>query len=73
MSEEKDADELAAEKDIEMPPLPPIPRQIETSDGRPRRAAREPGCWLKEHGITPPPGSFAENMALTSSGSGGSE
>jgi phospholipid/cholesterol/gamma-HCH transport system ATP-binding protein len=71
MSEEKDADELAAEKDIEMPPLPPIPRQIETSDGRPRRAAREPGSWCKENGVTPPPGSFAENMALT--GHGGSE
>jgi phospholipid/cholesterol/gamma-HCH transport system ATP-binding protein len=73
MSEEKDADELAAEKDIEMPPLPPIPRQIETSDGRPRRAAREPGSWCRENGVTPPPGSFAENMALTGSGSGGSE
>jgi phospholipid/cholesterol/gamma-HCH transport system ATP-binding protein len=71
MSEEKDADELAAEKDIEMPPLPPIPRQIETSDGRPRRAAREPGSWCRENGVTPPPGSFAENMALT--GHGGSE
>ena len=69
MSEEKDADELAAEKDIEMPPLPPIPRQIETSDGRPRRAAREPGSWCRENGVTPPPGSFAENMALTGSGS----
>ena len=56
MSEEKDADELAAEKDIEMPPLPPIPRQIETSDGRPRRAAREPGSWCRENGVTPPPG-----------------
>ena len=65
MSEEKDADELEAEKDIEMPPLPPIPRQIETSDGRPRRAAREPGSWCRENGVTPPPGSFAENMALT--------
>ena len=73
MSEEKDADELEAEKDIEMPPLPPIPRQIETSDGRPRRAAREPGSWCRENGVTPPPGSFAENMALTGSGSGGSE
>ena len=71
MSEEKDADELAAEKDIEMPPLPPIPRQIETSDGRPRRAAREPGSWCRENGVTPPAGSFAENMALT--GHGGSE
>ena len=40
MSEEKDADELAAEKDIEMPPLPPIPRQIETvrRPAPPRRA-----------------------------------
>ena len=73
MSEEKDADELAAEKDIEMPPLPPIPLQIETSDGRPRRAAREPGAWCRENGVTPPPGSFAENMALSGSGSGGSE
>jgi phospholipid/cholesterol/gamma-HCH transport system ATP-binding protein len=71
MSEEKDADELEAEKDIEMPPLPPIPRQIETSDGRPRRAAREPGSWCRENGVTPPPGSFEENMALT--GSGGAE
>ncbi len=71
MSEEKDADELEAEKDIEMPPLPPIPRQIETSDGRPRRAAREPGSWCRENGVTPPPGSFKENMALT--GSGGAE
>jgi phospholipid/cholesterol/gamma-HCH transport system ATP-binding protein len=72
MSEEKDADELEAEKDIEMPPLPPIPRQIETSDGRPRRAAREPGSWCRENGVTPPPGSFAENMALAP-GAGGSE
>ncbi len=72
MSEEKDADELEAEKDIEMPPLPPIPLQIETSDGRPRRGAREPGSWCRENGVTPPPGSFQENMAL-SAGTGGSE
>jgi phospholipid/cholesterol/gamma-HCH transport system ATP-binding protein len=72
MSEEKDADELEAEKDIEMPPLPPIPRQIETSNGRPRRAAREPGSWCRENGVTPPPGSFEEGMALTTKG-GGSE
>lgn len=64
MSEEKDADELAAEAEIDMPPLPPIPRQLEPSDGRPRRAQREPGAWLREHGITPPPGSFDENMSL---------
>ena len=74
MSEEKDADELEAEKDIEMPPLPPIPRQIETSNGRPRRAAREPGSWCRENGVVPPPGSFEEGMALTSSSkAGGSE
>src|SRR3546814_19117338 len=29
MSEEKDADELAAEVGLEMPPLPPIPLQLE--------------------------------------------
>ncbi len=29
MSEEKDADELAAEKDEDLPPLPPIPMQLE--------------------------------------------
>jgi phospholipid/cholesterol/gamma-HCH transport system ATP-binding protein len=64
MSEEKDADELAAEAELDMPPLPPIPRQLEPSDGRPRRAQREPGAWCREHGITPPPGSFDENMSL---------
>lgn len=64
MSEEKDADELAAESEIEMPPLPPIPRQLEPSDGRPRVAQREPGAWCRENGITPPPGSFDENMSL---------
>ncbi len=64
MSEEKDADELAAEAEIDMPPLPPIPRQLEPSDGRPRRAQREPGAWCRENGITPPPGSFDENMSM---------
>ncbi|WP_311210398.1 MULTISPECIES: ABC transporter ATP-binding protein [unclassified Aeromicrobium] len=64
MSEEKDADELAAESEIEMPPLPPIPRQLEPSDGRPRTAQREPGAWCRDNGITPPPGSFDENMSL---------
>ena len=73
MSEEKDADELAAEADIEMPPLPPIPLQIQTSDGRPRRAAREPGSWCRENGVTPPPGSFEDTMAVATPGTGGSE
>ena len=44
MSEEKDADELEAEKDEEMPPLPPIPMQLEPSNGiaapQPARARR---------------------------------
>jgi len=58
MSEEKDADELEAEKGFEMPPLPPIPLQIEPSSGIPRRSQREPGGWCRDNGITPPPGSF---------------
>ena len=59
MSEEKDAEELAAEAGIEMPPLPPIPPQLEPSDGRSRRAQREPGAWCAENGVVPPLGSFA--------------
>lgn len=62
MSEEKDADELAAEKDLGMPALPPVPAQIEPSDGRPRRSQRELGAWCRENGVTPPPGSFGEPL-----------
>src|SRR5689334_6544866 len=58
MSEEKDADELEAEKDQELPPLPPIPLQLEPSDGSVRRTARPAGEWCRENGVTPPPGSF---------------
>ncbi|WP_030483062.1 ABC transporter ATP-binding protein [Nocardioides aequoreus] len=65
MSEEKDADELEAEKDMELPPLPPIPLQLEPSNGQPRRSQREPGAWCEENGVTPPPGSFEENMTMT--------
>ena len=43
MSEEKDADELAAEKDQELPPLPPIPMQLEPSNGSPAAASASPG------------------------------
>jgi phospholipid/cholesterol/gamma-HCH transport system ATP-binding protein len=68
MSEEKDADDLESEKDMELPPLPPIPRQIEPTNGQPRRSQREPGAWCKEHGIEPPPGSFEENMSMTVGG-----
>jgi len=68
MSEEKDADELASEAHIEMPPLPPIPAQIEPSDGRPRRGQRTPGDWCRENGVTPPPGSFASDMSMVPGG-----
>src|SRR5688500_9354450 len=63
MSEEKDADDLAAEEGQELPPLPPIPHQIEPSNGIPRRSQREPGAWCRENGIEPPPGSFESQNA----------
>ena len=62
MSEEKDADELAAESGQELPALPPIPTQLPTSDGTLRRHQRAPGAWCREHGITPPPGSFPDDV-----------
>ena len=65
MSEEKDADELEQEKDQELPPLPPIPMQLEPSNGIPRRSQRPPGEWCNENGVTPPPGSFQENMIMS--------
>src|SRR6187431_3266100 len=60
MSEEKDADELKAEADAgaELPPLPPIPLQLQPSDKGARRTERPPGQWCVENGVTPPPGSF---------------
>jgi phospholipid/cholesterol/gamma-HCH transport system ATP-binding protein len=58
MSEEKDADELAAESGRELPALPPIPLQMMPSDGVLRTTQREPGKWCRENGVTPPPGSF---------------
>lgn len=64
MSEEKDADELASEVGIAMPALPPVPLQLETSDGRPRRGQREPGAWCRENGVVPPEGSFARTDAV---------
>ena len=65
MSEEKDADELEAEADQELPPLPPIPHQIEPTNGKPRRSQREPGAWCRENGIEPPPGSFDDSTSAT--------
>jgi len=58
MAEEKDANELEAEKDIALGELPPIPVQLPTSSGQTRVTQRMPGSWLKEHGVVPPPGSF---------------
>ncbi|MGN6243339.1 MAG: ABC transporter ATP-binding protein [Motilibacteraceae bacterium] len=60
MAEEKDADELAAEMAAfgDLPPLPPIPVQLQPSDGTVRSTQREPGAWCREHGVVPPPGSF---------------
>jgi phospholipid/cholesterol/gamma-HCH transport system ATP-binding protein len=63
MSEEKDADELAAEEGQELPPLPPIPLQQEPSNGIPRRSQRPAGEWCRENGVTPPPGSFESSNA----------
>jgi phospholipid/cholesterol/gamma-HCH transport system ATP-binding protein len=59
MSEEKDADELAAESGEELPALPPIPLQLEPSTGLQRRTSRPPGQWCHDNGVVPPPGSFA--------------
>jgi phospholipid/cholesterol/gamma-HCH transport system ATP-binding protein len=58
MAEEKDAGELEAEKGTELGALPPIPVQLMTSSGQTRETQREPGSWLLEHGVQPPPGSF---------------
>src|SRR4051812_39467940 len=63
MSEEKDADQLAAEKDMAPPPLPPIALQLEPSNGVPRRSQRPPGEWCEQNGVTPPPGSFEDATA----------
>src|SRR3954447_14614676 len=65
MSEEKDADELAAEarSGQELPPLPPIPLQLGTSDGTARAGERPAGQWCRDNGVTPPPGSFQSHTA----------
>jgi phospholipid/cholesterol/gamma-HCH transport system ATP-binding protein len=58
MSEEKDADELAAEAGQELPPLPPIALQALPTSGMLRPTQRPPGEWCRNHGVIPPPGSF---------------
>jgi len=62
MSEEKDAEELASERDTELPALPPIPLQLEPSDGVPRLTQRPAGEWCRANGIEPPPGSFSDGV-----------
>jgi len=64
MSEEKDADELEAEKDQDLPPLPPIPLQQDPSSGIPRHSQRPAGEWCRENGVTPPPRSFMPGNGL---------
>jgi hypothetical protein len=72
MAEEKDAAELEAEGDAELPPLPPIPPQIEPSNGESRKSQRPAGQWLKENNVEPPPnsftgeGSYANSAAVSS-------
>ncbi|WP_020575517.1 ABC transporter ATP-binding protein [Actinopolymorpha alba] len=65
MAEEKDADELAAEaaSGAALPPLPPIPLQLEPSNGLPRYTQRPAGQWCLAHGVKPPPGSFQPNVS----------
>jgi phospholipid/cholesterol/gamma-HCH transport system ATP-binding protein len=70
MAEEKDAGELEAEKGTELGALPPIPAQLPTSTGEMRVTQRQPGSWLTEHGVQPPPGSFP-GLNLTFSGKNG--
>jgi phospholipid/cholesterol/gamma-HCH transport system ATP-binding protein len=67
MAEEKDAGEREAEAaaGVRLPPLPPIPMQLQPSNGLPRRAERPPGQWCWEHGVTPPLGSFSTGEAQT--------
>jgi len=60
MAEEKDATERDAEvaAGVHLPPLPPIPLQLQPSNGLPRPAERRPGQWCAENGVVPPAGSF---------------
>jgi phospholipid/cholesterol/gamma-HCH transport system ATP-binding protein len=64
MSEEKDISELEAEARMghTAGELPPIPPQLLPSDGRLRPSQHAPGEWLRAHGVTPPPGSFIDDL-----------
>jgi len=71
MSEEKDADELEAERDTALPDLPPIPLQTLPTDGVPRRLQRKPGLWCRQNGVRPPDGSFGAPGTPSASLDGG--
>jgi phospholipid/cholesterol/gamma-HCH transport system ATP-binding protein len=64
MSEEKDVSELEAEAAAGTDPgkLPPIPPQLMPSSGLIRPTQHAPGSWLRAHGVTPPPGSFIDDL-----------
>src|SRR5690606_26894670 len=64
MSEEKDASELEAEAKmgLDSGKLPPIPPQQMPSNGMLRAGMHAPGAWCAAHGVTPPPGSFIDDL-----------
>jgi len=64
MSEEKDISELEAEANmgLEAGKLPPIPPQQMPSNGLIRPTQHAPGAWCAAHGVTPPPGSFIDEL-----------
>jgi phospholipid/cholesterol/gamma-HCH transport system ATP-binding protein len=39
--------------------------QLEPSDGNRRATQREPGEWCRANGVTPPPGSFGQEHAMS--------
>ncbi|MFD0684695.1 ABC transporter ATP-binding protein [Actinomadura fibrosa] len=61
MAEEKDLAEVESEGPAPAVMPAPIPPQLMPSDGGPRPSMRRPGEWLREHGVTPPPGSFIDD------------
>ncbi|QKG20554.1 ABC transporter ATP-binding protein [Actinomadura verrucosospora] len=62
MAEEKDQAEVASEAHAPLAMPGPIPPQLMPSDGSVRPGMRRPGQWLREHGVTPPPGSFVDGQ-----------
>jgi hypothetical protein len=52
-----------------MPPLPPIPLQLQPTNGQSRPTQQPPGRWCRDNGVTPPPGSFA-NGGVNGNGNG---